>query len=144
MRLINTARATSPQLVRETASLDEQSMKVRSHQAARDFETAEFYRRTGHPGSAWFYYELVKRRYAGIQPWADNAVARQAELKAELDDAQDPSFMASTRRFWKQYVLGHELPAVKNLPGDPVKDLPQSRPEVIPAVGNVPAEVRPR
>ncbi|HVK12425.1 MAG TPA: tetratricopeptide repeat protein [Gemmataceae bacterium] len=146
MRLINTARATSPQLVREHGKvLDEQSIKVRGQQAAKDFETAEFYRRTGHPGSAWFCYELVKRRYVGIEPWYTNAVKRQAELKAELDDAQDPSFVASTRRFWKHYVLGHELPAVKNLPADPVvKDLPAPRPEVVPAAANVPADVRPR
>jgi outer membrane protein assembly factor BamD (BamD/ComL family) len=146
IRLIGTARATSPQLVREHGTmLDEQSVKVRSQQASKDFETAEFYRRTGHPGSAWFYYELVKRRYPGIQPWADRAVARQSELKAELDDAQDPSFGASTRRFWKEYVLGHELPAVKNLPSDPiVKDLPAARPEAVPASANVPADVRPR
>lgn len=146
MRLINTARATSPQLVRDQGKmLDEQSMKVRSQQAAKDFETAEFYLRTGHPGSAWFYYELVKRRYAGIAPWYERAVARQAELKVELDDARDPGMTASTRRFWKQYVLGHELPTVKNLPGGPaVKDLPEARPETIPAVANLPADVRPR
>ena len=146
MRLINTARATSPQLVRDKGELlDQQAIKIRGQQAAKDFETAEFYRRTGHPGSAWFCYELVKRRYAGIEPWYSKAVERQAELKAELDDARDPSFMASTRRFWKHYVLGHELPAVKNMPADPVvKDLPQPRPDVVPAAANVPADVRPR
>ena len=136
MRLINTARATSPQLAREQEGkfLDEQSLMVRYQQAEKDFETAEFYRRTGHPGSAWFYYELVKRRYAGIRPWADLAVARQQELKAELDEMKNPTTMASTRRFWKQYVLGHEMPAVKDVPGAPgIKELPEPRPAALPA-----------
>lgn len=31
--------------------------------ATRDLEVAEFYRNTGHFGSAYFYYELIERRY---------------------------------------------------------------------------------
>ena len=142
MRLINTAKATSPTLAREQDGkfLDEQSLMVRYQQAEKDFETAEFYRRTGHPGSAWFYYELVIRRYAGIQPWADQAVARQQELKAELDEMKNPTTMATTRRFWKQYVLGHEMPAVKDVPGSPgIKDLPEPRPAALPAGIAMPA-----
>ncbi|HKB06018.1 MAG TPA: tetratricopeptide repeat protein [Gemmataceae bacterium] len=147
MRLINNAKATSPVLARENGKLlDEQALMVRYQQAMKDFETAEFYRRTGHPGSAWFYYELVQRRYGGIKPFAEQAKARQSELKIELDEMKNPSTMATTRRIWKEYVLGHQLPAVKDKPGGPeIKDLPEPRPETLPASATaVPAELRPR
>jgi len=147
MRLINNAKATSPTLARENGKLlDEQALMVRYQQAEKDFETAEFYRRTGHPGSAWFYYELVQRRYAGIKPFADQAKARQAELRVELDEMKNPTTMSTTRRIWKEYVLGHQMPAVKDKPGEPeIKDLPEPRPQAVPASATaVPADLRPR
>ena len=147
MRLINSAKATSPVLAREQDGkfLDQQSLMVRYQQAEKDFETAEFYRRTGHPGSAWFYYELVTRRYPGIKPFAEQAAARQHELKGELDEMKNPTTMGSTRRFWKQYVMGHEMPAMKNQPAAPeAKDLPEPRPAAVPAASAVPSDVLPR
>jgi hypothetical protein len=51
-------------------------------QAEKDFRTAEFYRRTKHPGSAYFYYEIVRRRYPGT-PLADKATERMKELEAQ-------------------------------------------------------------
>jgi TolA-binding protein len=148
MRLINAAKATSPSLNKEQEGkfLNEQALMVRYQQEEKDFETAEFYRRTGHPGSAWFYYELVQRRYAGIKPFAEQAKARQAELRAELDELKNPSTASTTRRIWKEYVLGHQLPAVKDKPGEPeIKDLPAPRPEAVPVSATaVPADLRPR
>ncbi len=136
MRLINSAKATSPALSREQGGkfLDEQALMVRYQQAQKDFETAEFYRRTGHPGSAWFCYGLVLRRYPGIQPFANDAAARQKELKAELDELNNPSAWGTTRKFWKQYVLGEEIPKTKDPNGPPdMKDLPKRLPEPRPA-----------
>lgn len=136
MRLINAAKATSPMLSREQEGkfLDEQALIVRYQQAQKDFETAEFYRRTGHPGSAWFYYELVIRRYPGIKPFAEQAAARQKELKAELDAVNNPTTVDSTRRYFKQYVLGHEMPTdKKNEKPQEFKELPTPRPAVTPA-----------
>jgi outer membrane protein assembly factor BamD (BamD/ComL family) len=147
MRLINNAKASSPTLAREQEGkfLDQQALIVRYQQAEKDYQTAEFYRRTGHPGSAWFYYELVKRRYAGIKPWAEMAVTRQQELKAELEDMKNPSVMSSTRRIWKEYVLGQEIPALKNVPGTPdMKQLPEPRPAAVPAGGVVPTAGPPK
>jgi hypothetical protein len=54
--------------------------KKSSLEAERDFKVAEFYRRTGHPGSTVFYYELVGRRYPGTT-YADLAEQRKLELK---------------------------------------------------------------
>jgi outer membrane protein assembly factor BamD (BamD/ComL family) len=146
MRLINGAKATSPALTREQDGkfLDQQSLMVRYQQAEKDYETAETYRRLGHPGAAWFYYELVLRRYPGIKPFCTQAAARQAELKAELDEAKNPSVMSTTRRFFKEYVLGQELPKAVEAPVVP-SVLPESRPAALPAsAAVVPAEMRPR
>jgi TolA-binding protein len=148
MRLINGAKATSPSLSREQDGkfLDQQALMVRYQQAEKDFETAEFYRRTGHPGAAWFYYELVTRRYPGIKPFADQAAARQAELKAEMDQMKNPDFMTSTRRYVKEYVLGHEVPKLKGSDPDKLPTvLPESPPAAMPASATaVPADIRPR
>ena len=45
--------------------LDRQLVNINHQQADGDFNQAEFYRRTGKYGSAYFYYELVRRRYPG-------------------------------------------------------------------------------
>jgi RNA polymerase sigma factor (sigma-70 family) len=60
--------------------LDRQLYSITQQQADSDFKVAEFYRRTGRPGSACFYYELVCRRYPGTV-FADMAGARLRELR---------------------------------------------------------------
>jgi RNA polymerase sigma factor (sigma-70 family) len=50
---------------------------------ARDFNLGEFYRRTGHPGSAYFYYELVSRRYPDTTV-GDRAKQRLSELRKQI------------------------------------------------------------
>src|SRR5262249_40194106 len=56
-------------------------------QAAKDFRVAEFYRRTNHPGSAFFYYETVRRRYPDTE-YAKKAAQRLAELRQKADEAR--------------------------------------------------------
>jgi hypothetical protein len=62
-------------------------------EAERDFNIACFWERTGHPGSAHFYYEIVRRRYPGT-PYADKAAKKVVELEAraikEAERAQQP------------------------------------------------------
>jgi RNA polymerase sigma-70 factor (ECF subfamily) len=57
-----------PALKKELDELREKVKKLEKRlsdeaAAAKDFDLAEFYRRTGHPGTASFYYELVTRRH---------------------------------------------------------------------------------
>jgi outer membrane protein assembly factor BamD (BamD/ComL family) len=59
---------------------------ITAHQAEKDFQMAEFYRRTGHPGSAYFYYEIVRRRYPGTDA-ANRALQRMVEIRNKM--AQD-------------------------------------------------------
>ena len=67
--------------------LDHQLVSIQHQQADRDFKIAEFYSRTGHPGSAYFYYELVKRRYPNTK-FATDATERMNQLRKKLDKQQ--------------------------------------------------------
>lgn len=70
----------------KNAFLERQLAGINRQQAEKDFKIAEFYRRTGHPGSAYFYYEIVRRRYPGT-PFYDQATERMGELKPQLEQA---------------------------------------------------------
>ena len=63
--------------------LEKQKRSIDLQQAEQDYKKAEFYRRTGHPGSAYWYYELVQRRYPGTV-FADKARDRWSELREEV------------------------------------------------------------
>jgi RNA polymerase sigma factor (sigma-70 family) len=64
--------------------------------AERDFRVAEFYRRTGHPGSACFYYELVSRRYPR-SPFAARAAGRLRELRKQTGEMPQADGLAPAR-----------------------------------------------
>ncbi len=87
-QMIDTALRNYPELVRDKRDfLDRQLVNVTLQQAAKDYETAEFYRRTGHPGSAYFCYETVRRRYPGTK-YADLATDRMHDLRGKLEQEQ--------------------------------------------------------
>jgi outer membrane protein assembly factor BamD (BamD/ComL family) len=65
-------------------AIEQTVLGITNQQAEKDFNVAEFYRRTGHPGPAYFQYELVRRRYAGSE-WANRATERLLELRAEVE-----------------------------------------------------------
>lgn len=82
LHLVSVAEASVPELVNDPAmaeKLTRAKFAIRSQQAEKDFLTAEYYERTGHPGSAVFYYELVRRRYAGTQ-YAEVATEKKDRL----------------------------------------------------------------
>jgi outer membrane protein assembly factor BamD (BamD/ComL family) len=64
--------------------LRRQLISISTQQADRDFNIAELYRRTGHPGAAYFYYELVCRQHPGSK-YAERAEQRKSEMAARLD-----------------------------------------------------------
>jgi outer membrane protein assembly factor BamD (BamD/ComL family) len=128
LKMIHQARMTSPELNSNRSDfLDNQAKIVRFMQAEKDYNIAEFYKRTGHPASAWFYYELVRRRYQGIE-FHDKAVARMKEIHGDLAAQQQQSeFVKATRREWNKWALGHETPTLKD--GQVVPPLPGEMPE---------------
>jgi outer membrane protein assembly factor BamD (BamD/ComL family) len=60
---------------------------IAKQQAEKDFRMAEFYERTGHPGSAVWMYEIVVRRYPGTGVDKLAAERRDAILR-KLDQEQ--------------------------------------------------------
>jgi outer membrane protein assembly factor BamD (BamD/ComL family) len=64
--------------------LTRQLVGISMQQAEKDYRIAEFYRRDGHLPSAYFYYEIVRRRYPGTK-FADLATDRMHELKAKME-----------------------------------------------------------
>jgi TolA-binding protein len=91
--LVHQAEATVPELANNpemAERLTRAKFAIRSQQAEKDFLMADYYQRTGHPGSAVFYYELVRRRYAGTR-YAEEATDRQARLVKMMQDGRpDP------------------------------------------------------
>ena len=86
-KLINTALQNYPTLAKDPEKekfLTRQLINCNLQQAEKDFKIAEFYRRTNHPGSAYFYYEIVRRRYPGTK-YADQATERMHELHAKAE-----------------------------------------------------------
>jgi outer membrane protein assembly factor BamD (BamD/ComL family) len=88
-QLTDTALRSYPELASKQAFLENTLIAINEQQAEKDFGIAEFYRRTGHPGAAYFYFEIVRRRYAGTE-WDKKAYSRMLELRAKLGDAESP------------------------------------------------------
>jgi TolA-binding protein len=65
-------------------ALINQLKSITAQQAEQDFKKAEFYRRIGHPGSAYWYYEIVRRRYPGTE-YAQQAAEKMLALRADLE-----------------------------------------------------------
>lgn len=84
-KLVDTALRNYPELAaKKQEFLERQLAGINLQQAAKDFKIGEFYRRTGHPGSAYFYYEIVRRRYPGT-PYFQMADERMREMRAKLE-----------------------------------------------------------
>ncbi len=86
-KLLMTSMGAYPELVKDEGWVENQLKNINIQQADRDFKVAQFYERTGHPGSAYFYYELVCRRYPNSK-FATDAAKRKEELKAKAEGEQ--------------------------------------------------------
>lgn len=83
LQLANHVEATDPDYRTDKTKsgfLLKQKMAIRYQQAERDFEMGEYYMRTKRPGSAFFYYDLVTRRYAGSE-FAKKSEKRLREIE---------------------------------------------------------------
>ena len=94
LQMVHHAEASMPEFSSEEKSgfLTRQKLAIRMQQAEKDYKTAEYYEQTRHPGSAYFYYEIVRRRYPGTK-YSDLATARMDQIRsrAEADAAAPPS-----------------------------------------------------
>lgn len=84
-KLVDTALRNYPELVsQKTEFINRQLFSITAQQAEKDFQVAEHYRRTGHAPSAYFCYEIVRRRYPGTK-YFDLATERMNELRVKLE-----------------------------------------------------------
>jgi outer membrane protein assembly factor BamD (BamD/ComL family) len=85
-KLIDTALRNYPEFANKKMDfLNRQLFSITLQQADKDYQVAELYRRMGHPCSAYFCYEIVRRRYPGTK-YYDLATQRQVELRSKLGD----------------------------------------------------------
>jgi outer membrane protein assembly factor BamD (BamD/ComL family) len=88
-QLVHRANTAFPELANDKSEfLQKQLQSITLQQAQKDIGIAEFYERTKHPGSAYFYYELVRRRYPGTEQ-AKVATQRMAYLKERAEREQN-------------------------------------------------------
>jgi RNA polymerase sigma factor (sigma-70 family) len=80
--------------------------------AEKDYQMAEFWRRTGHPDSARFYYELIRRRYPNSL-YDERAQKRLAELKEKPPARVGQIFITGN----KKILDGDILEQLKLYPG---------------------------
>ncbi len=86
--LVDSAYRNYPDLAsKESPFLDRQLFSITMQQAEKDYQVAEFYKRTGHPCSAYFCYEVVRRRYPGTK-YCDMATEQMKGLRSKLEKAQ--------------------------------------------------------
>ncbi|MDW8244221.1 MAG: tetratricopeptide repeat protein [Thermogemmata sp.] len=111
LQLVHMAETSMPEITQDpqlAERLQRAKYAIRQQQAEHDLRTAEYYERTGHPGSAVFYYELVRRRYAGTR-YADLATQRKEHLLAlaragRPAPGNDP--FARLQAKWKEWFGG--------------------------------------
>jgi outer membrane protein assembly factor BamD (BamD/ComL family) len=87
-KLIHKALQGYPELAAQKGEfLERQLIGITLQQAEKDYKIGEFYQRTGHPESAYFYYEIVRRRYPGTK-YFDMATERMYELRGKVEKLQ--------------------------------------------------------
>ena len=137
LQLVHNLEASQPEYRRDAAKqewMTQQKLAIHAGQAERDFESAEYYRRSGKYGSAYFCYELVKRRYPGTK-WSDLAVKRVDEMKRI--QAQREADKAAGKQTPLEAVqqgldnLFNNKPPPEGVPADPTAPRP-TRPQPTP------------
>ena len=102
LQLVHHAEAAVPEFnsdAEKSAWLTRQKMAVRLQLAEKDFQMAQYYERTDHPASAYFYYELVTRRYPGTK-LAEAAQGRMSALEVvrQEREAEGPTELIDQSR----------------------------------------------
>ncbi len=84
---------TDPKLAQEREEfLRRQLAGIRMQQAEKDFKTAQFYQRTHRPESAYFLYEIVRRRYPGSK-YADMATEEMHRIRQKVAGEKGPNLV---------------------------------------------------
>ena len=142
LQLVHHAEATEPGYGSEekkAAWLTRQKLAVRMQLAEKDYKTAEYYERINHPGSAYFYYELVCRRYPGTK-FSDLAkdrlgkldgVRQQLETEKAAGKGKSSPFGAVERE-WDKLLGKPALPDEED--ATPLASGPKDQPKNVPII----------
>lgn len=137
LQLVHHAEAAVPEFnknIEKSAWLNRQKLAVRMQLAEKDFQMAQYYERTNHLPSAYFYYELVTRRYPGTK-LAEEAQQRMLALdqvRAERSLAEASGQAANPLESIRQGIDGLVAPKEPEAPGVIVP--PSSEPLAVPRV----------
>ncbi len=141
-KLVHAALTNYPELAdKKQDFLTRQMSSITAQQAEKDFKMAEWYRRTKHPGAAYFYYDLVEHRYPR-SAFAVQAAERKAELRTKVEEEQrklqeagNPMQQENKALWWWPFSSNSKDSANAQGPGNgppPSNNLPGG-PEVAPA-----------
>jgi len=86
-KLVDAALRNYPELANDPKKreyLERQLAGINLQQAAKDYEMAEFWKRTGHPGAAYFQFGIVKQRYPNTK-YVAMADQQMQELRGKLE-----------------------------------------------------------
>ncbi|HEV3116020.1 MAG TPA: tetratricopeptide repeat protein [Gemmataceae bacterium] len=87
-KLVDAGFRSYPELAsKDSDFLNRQLWSITVQQAEKDYRIAQFYERTGKPCSAYFYYEIVRRRYPKTK-YFDIATERMNALRAKVEAEQ--------------------------------------------------------
>jgi len=87
-KLVDAAFRNYPELAnKDSEFLNRQLFSITVQQAEKDYRIAQFYERIGKPCSAYFCYEIVRRRYPGTK-YSEMATARMNELHGKVEKEQ--------------------------------------------------------
>jgi outer membrane protein assembly factor BamD (BamD/ComL family) len=119
-KLVDAAYRNYPELAnKEPEFLNRQLFSITMQQAEKDYRVAEFYERTGKPCSAYFCFEIVRRRYPGTK-YFDMATQRMHDLRSKVEKEEGKKAKAP---------LGKTSVA----PSPPRQNLPPGQQEIGPA-----------
>jgi outer membrane protein assembly factor BamD (BamD/ComL family) len=135
-KLVASAFDNYPELANKKKDfLTRQMVGITLQQAEKDYKMAEFWKRTGHIGSAYFYFEMVQRRYPNT-PFAELARKQSEELKEKA--AKDKNVLTPPPA---KAELGRPTPLEGGITPRPQGDPRET--EVAPPPRPVPAETAP-
>lgn len=143
-KLVQAAFDNYPELANKKKDfLARQLVGITLQQAEKDYKMAEFWKRTGHIGAAYFYFEMVQRRYPNT-PFAELARKQSEELKIKaVNDKNVLTGPPAAAQLGRPTPLQEEAaPAPRRLDGG--SDVPQPfRPQPPPETAPAPRPVAP-
>jgi TolA-binding protein len=121
----------NPELAREKEEfLRRQLAGITMQQAEKDYKIAEFYRRKGQPETAFFLYEIVRRRYPGTK-YADLATEQMHAIRAKVEAENGTRLpMPEAAPLQPDAALYYrQVPGAPQMPAPPVSAPPPGGPQ---------------